>query len=419
MIIIIDTNVLLHCKPLHELGLPETFSTESIKIVLCSTVLEELDERKNDSKTSERAKSAAQTISRYLSADGIVSPGVTLLFEEVASDSESNRDSRILQHAGQLKGAESEQIFVLTNDLLMMMRAKAHGVETIEPRPEWMKPSIDDAQREIRRLENENSQFRNRSPKLKVLVSGISEPYFEPSVDLVLGSLQLSRIGQLDPIEDVKKENPEIDLDFALAGRIQAQQFNYELKKFFSEMERFLSFAEIYNVVADKAIAIDLVVENINGTVPASNVRGEVFLDSEVLYVVRFRDFERWKNGAIGFEIGGLIKSFGQGVLRPDPPERPKPNIYHDPFPARASFQPNIPDVPFEPHFSLEPSERRVSFWAKTIDHHDHLRVGSVVVIYRDKLPEAPVQWTTSTISDELPNPVKGKIVLRPEVHAY
>lgn len=414
MIIVIDTNVLLHCKPLDELRLSEKFSNDSIDIVLCSTVLEELDERKNDAKTSERARSAAQAIRRYLYADGVVSPGVVLRFEEVAFDSEPNRDSRILRHAQDLKKTQGEQIVVLTNDLLMMTRAKVLGVETIEPAPEWMKPSIDDAQREIRRLENEISQFQNRSPRLKVLASGISEPHLEPSADLVSGSLQLSRIGKLNPIEDVKKENPKIDLDFAFAGRSQAQRFNQKLEKFFGDMERFLSFAEIYNGIADKAIAIDLVVDNANGTVPANNVRGEVVMDREVLHVVRFRDFERWKNGALDTEIGDLVQDFGIGVLRPDPPERPKPNIYNDPFPAAAIWQPNIPDVPFEPHFSLEPSERRVSFWAKTVDHHDHLRVGYVVVIYHDKLPETPVQWTTSIISDELPKPVTGKIVLRP-----
>ena len=140
-------------------------------------------------------------------------------------------------------------------------------------------------------------------------------------------------------MEDVKRANPGIDLDFAFAGRGQAQRFNKKLQEFLGEMERFLSFAEIYNGLADKAIVLDLVVNNANGTVPANNVRGEVVMDREVLHVVRFRDFERWKNGAIGTEISDLIEDFGIGALKPEPPERPKPNVYHDPLGANTTFQ--------------------------------------------------------------------------------
>lgn len=116
MIIVIDTNILLHCKPLHEFNWLTFFEAKTIEVVLCSTVLEELDEKKNDPAMSDRAKSADRMLRQYEQSKDKIDPGVTLRFEESDSISDAQNDTKILQCARRLAMEENSSVLILTND---------------------------------------------------------------------------------------------------------------------------------------------------------------------------------------------------------------------------------------------------------------------------------------------------------------
>ena len=54
-----DTNVLLHFRSLREIDWPVVTDAKAVKLVLCSAVIHELDQKTYDPKLSQRAKAVA------------------------------------------------------------------------------------------------------------------------------------------------------------------------------------------------------------------------------------------------------------------------------------------------------------------------------------------------------------------------
>jgi len=413
--ILVDTNVLLHCKQLHEIDWLDYFSADEVAVVLCSTVLAELDDRKNDPKTSARARSADKMLSGYEESDDRIASGVNLRFVDLEDDYEGNRDARILRCAKELVEDGVERAVLVTDDGLMRRRARALDVETLAPDAAWMKPSIDEQQKEVNRLEREIAKYKHRAPRLKIGACPLDDSEQPAGGELNLEAIKISAIKTFDSMEKVREEHPRIGLDFAFSGRSRAERYNRDLEKFYQDMQEYIAFAEMYNQVVGRAVALDLTVSNIDGSSPATNVRGGVVLDDGVSCVVEARDFFRWSEGIIDTRTGVLVTLFGKGAIKPQPPERPNPNVFTDPLSLGPGlFAPNDSEIPFEAHHGLTISGQRVDLWARMVDHHDATTVGSVVAIYKHDIPSKPVQWATSVISNELSEPINGKLLLKP-----
>lgn len=412
MFIIIDTNILLHCKPLDELNWIDHFGTGAVDVVLCSTVLEELDDKKNDPSTSDRAKAADRMLRRYEEADDQIAPGVTLRFVESDSVSESQNDSKIIRCAQRLSESENNSVVILTNDSLMRRRARTYSIKVVAPTPEWMKPSIDQSARKIQQLEKQLSKLQNRTPKLKILVT--TGPISNPTSKITQPRAQFSEIDIDGAITEIKAENPKIDPDFSDFDAYRVRRFNRDLESYFVQMERFLQFANSVNSILERTIVMQIWLCNKDGSVPANNVRGEVKFDDSVLHVTTPTLWNRWKDGHSDKETKDLVELFGDGMEPPEKPARPR-EIEIPNFLSSGMIYPPLHTLnrQIDFHTSLNASGRKIEVWAKSVDHCDQLKIGSAMVIFEESYPSQPVQWPTSVISDELPDHCRGKILLK------
>lgn len=168
-VLFLDTNILLHYKPLREIDWKSVANAKAVRLVLCSPVLDELDDKKNDAKTAERARSAISQLKQIERAQGHVRNDVTL--ELVSDDEEANgnRDAAIIRRVKDYCGEhEGQRMAVVSDDYNMGLRCKTKGVECIELDDQWRKPVEDENARKARQLQEKLQRLENRLPELSV-----------------------------------------------------------------------------------------------------------------------------------------------------------------------------------------------------------------------------------------------------------
>ena len=78
LILFPDTNSLLHYPPIKEVGWRAICIADEVKLVLCMQVINELDEKKDDSRLGDRARRAIKEIKTLIANGGLVREGVTI-----------------------------------------------------------------------------------------------------------------------------------------------------------------------------------------------------------------------------------------------------------------------------------------------------------------------------------------------------
>lgn len=136
-----DTNVFLHFPPIHEIDWCSVCDAKSVRLVVCLTVIHELDEKKSDHRLSSRAERAIKEIREAVKSGGGLRSGVTInIFnrEIRASDfpdslSPDSADDRIV-HLAKLFREETpgSEVAIVTGDFGMELRAQAGGITAIE-----------------------------------------------------------------------------------------------------------------------------------------------------------------------------------------------------------------------------------------------------------------------------------------------
>ncbi|HZZ45187.1 MAG TPA: PIN domain-containing protein [Tepidisphaeraceae bacterium] len=197
----LDTNMLLHYPAIDKIEWLNQFSVNQIELVLCLTVIDELDKYKNDLRLGERASDVIARTRRGVDTE--VRSNVRLLvYIDEDSEFEGIGDRRILKSILKYKQKyPGKAVKMLTEDRGMELRCEAAGIDTISLPSHLRLAQPQDAERkEINSLRRENELLRNQRPKLAVSLYAPNLP------DQVPPNVELVRPGKEIPFEE-KLEN--------------------------------------------------------------------------------------------------------------------------------------------------------------------------------------------------------------------
>jgi hypothetical protein len=183
-VIFVDTNVLLHAKPLQDIRW-EDLEQGPITIVIVPTVVRELDWHKDQNPKKhlrERARRALQRIEAVLEAP-ILRPGVSLRLEHRSPNAEwtaweldaSKPDDALVGAVAAYRAAHGdEDVVLVTHDVGPRLTARRLGIRARElPDTEKLPPSKDETEQENERLRKELHELRAAAPKLVVTIDGV------------------------------------------------------------------------------------------------------------------------------------------------------------------------------------------------------------------------------------------------------
>jgi hypothetical protein len=343
----LDTNTFLHYRSFDEWDWPTVLSTESVGLVLAPIVLRELDEKKYaaSGKLRDRSKSVVQRLHRYLVKGNPVEirPFVKLelLATEPTFDFSSHGLSKECQDdhliASMISYRElhpGAEIFVVTGDIGLCVKAKANGITAVSP-PDVNKltEEQDPNEKTIQQLQRELLEYKRLFPVLTLA--------FRESGDRLVVSLKepdaLLREDLLRENKHIKLKHPKLGAEHQDqgTGRLpnwppiktaldelfqptaqQVEAYNKQLEHYYEQYGDWLIRCREYAMIEALKVAIPLRIEN-SGTTPANGI--DVQLD---------------------FPDGFLLLSaeqFPREPQEPVPPEKPTSSI----LPMR----PSIPDL--------------------------------------------------------------------------
>ncbi len=177
----LDTNSLLHYPPIKDIDWCQVCDAESVNLILCLQVINELDGKKDDSRLGDRARKRIKEIQKLNSGDKSVRDGVTIeVFNQPlrASDfpdtlSIDEKDDRIVHLV--LKYSENHahsNIHVCTEDYGMSLRCEAHSINVIVPP---MQSRLEDPQsvqdKKYKEAIAQLNDLKNRLPRINLVVS--------------------------------------------------------------------------------------------------------------------------------------------------------------------------------------------------------------------------------------------------------
>jgi rRNA-processing protein FCF1 len=425
-VLFLDTNVLLHFKPLREIDWKSVADAKTVRLVLSSPVLDELDDKKNDPKTAERARATIAQLKQIEVAQWQVRDGVTL--ETITDDEEadSNRDAAIIQRVlDYSRQHQGQRVAVVSDDYNMSQRCRARGVACIELDEQWRKPVEDETARKLRKTEEELQRVKNRLPDLRLLVSLGEDATPVDVLDVPLA--EPDEIDIEEVLADVQKAHPRVSPDNANFDRAEVEEYNAKLDKFYTKYREYLEHLDMHQNAKALTVGLSLWIEN-RGTCPAGDVRATLWLPDQFLLVIKERDMSRYVNAHVR-HMDATMEALFICPRKPVAPKRPRPRIQPQFSDLRATLRavrgetmwPNpirdalaMPDIDMDFHRSIEVEGNTVRLWEKKISHNDLACTGTVLAVFADWDKARPFEASYEIHTDDHPDKFSGKIVIRP-----
>lgn len=174
-----DTNVFLHFLRLDDQAWTEFLPTEECEIVVVSTVVSELDEKKQhpNSKLRKRARAAIEWLlsQRDVNQETLLN-GLTLRFhmdephstlKESPNLDPDCRDDRIIASVMEYVRGQGTHSTILSNDAGLLLKAESAGIESFRPPESLLLPDTKtDEEREVEQLRRELSSHLDKTPVL-------------------------------------------------------------------------------------------------------------------------------------------------------------------------------------------------------------------------------------------------------------
>jgi predicted ribonuclease YlaK len=115
---VLDTNVLLECRPLAEIPWADVLAGTTVGFVIPLRVIEELDEKKRAPRRdlARRARNVLPALERVLAAGGELSPGVSVEvpIEPGARRRPNDADQEIIETCVELAQLSARQVRIVT-----------------------------------------------------------------------------------------------------------------------------------------------------------------------------------------------------------------------------------------------------------------------------------------------------------------
>lgn len=332
----LDTNTLLHYPPMAEVDWLRICDAKRVTLMLCLLVIQELDEKKHDSRLGERAARAIREIKASRGHE--VRPKV---FVEVfncplrpaefpASLSHESGDDQIVHLVMKYREKHpGSEVAVYSEDYGMCLRCEAHQLSVIEPDKSMRLPSpLVDQDRKHKATLEELNRWKVRLPKLYVR---FADPESE-APDEGPFRLELTKCAELqDPDRALQQErlrlaylhatgpedNPAVAERPGDGGPARSafyerdvDEFKNQLEDYYIQFHSYIIEMNRYREAMCKAFRFAVVVSN-DGSSPAQDL--DVYLHFPPVLA--------------GMATPELSK--GRGSVPPEKPEPPSPPWTH------------------------------------------------------------------------------------------
>lgn len=334
----IDTNIFLNYQMFTEIDWNELTHKRSVLLVICSTVLSELDKKKDfdpDINVRNRARRVAAKLSELEDRENVcdnihkLKDNVDILFIPYETNfnwenqnlevlDKNINDDRII--ASILTNAHLNNPVLVTSDFGFKLKAKNKNIKCI-PVPGEYKIEIikDNKDKEIKKLKEEIEYLKNRMPRLKMGFSKVKKDYID-HVEKVINAINI--LSEEDIAKIVKKEkanleykkddpNNFLDEKNPIGAMLrypekEIQRYKKDLDEYILNLHKYYKEENTYKCNKSRTIELGFVLAN-EGTQPAENI--EIF--------IYFPDsFELFKNS-----------EFLKKPLKPEKPIQPRNQI--------------------------------------------------------------------------------------------
>lgn len=426
-VLFLDTNILLHFKPLRDIDWPGVAGAKTVKIILCPQVIYELDRHKYTARLSQRADVAVQEIQSIQNAHGQVREDVCMEVssiqvrrEEIPGNlSPDHQDTQIIFSAKKyLAEHPDETVAIVSGDLGMERLCKSNGVGCIALGPEFRLPVIQDEERkQYQQAVKELASLKNRLPSLsviaKIIIDDINPPDPYCVVELQpLTKPRLSIEAEMHKLAEEYQKMPKLPHGMANSGGSRAtfpltvdqaeiDRYNQELDSFFKNYRSAL-LAQTKELEAQaRSFLFELWLEN-NGGAPATEVEVCVYFPSD------------------GINVYQASECLTAGATFPRPPKKPRSQLaklqeliepHHERMQRVIREAGPAPNVS-KPAFGFE-ENTEVHVTVGRIKHRHVLRLGTFRVAYPDWDSIRPFEASWSTHANERPEPQVGNLVFR------
>lgn len=330
--IVLDTNVLLQCRPLEQLTWSKHFPDyDLIRLHVGRTLFSEIDKLKSggNSRRAQKARSASQQIRKLLQLDGrrhrlsnkpvpidLCLSNVNVQPANFPDLDFEIPDNRLIAEALMLR-SEGNDVVVVSHDTGPLFTAQLSGLRFLEVPEEWLLPAEkDDRDKKIDQLEKEIIFLRSQAPNIAVRFRDSNDQEVDTLDIEIMVVPQLSEqdvLRAIDLVQDASpqwKQNSFNNQALYGLGAFMAPPTSESIEKYENEYAAFLrrtqSFLRDLPLLireASKVTSITLCISN-DGIVPA---------DELITHVTLGGNF-RWRNSRL----------FAHGEISlPTPPERP------------------------------------------------------------------------------------------------
>jgi len=291
----VDTCVFLHYKTFLQLPWRTIAKAETVSIIVCLPVINELDDKTHDPRLAERATRSLKDI--IANRDKEFQDGVTLTVQNLALRKEDFPPSMSFDHKDDLvilcalRYAEhnpaAKPVQIATADYGMLIRSPHFGIDVVTiPDNEKLPDVQDEMLKKLRKAEAELAAERNRRPKLVLQITPVNGKLEEADTSIIL-SAELPQVRDVDSLLSALAEKYPLigSRQVAEASRPEINPMFYDeraIEWYNDDVDKFLRQSEVFYTKMNKWVQahgsffeFDLFIDNI-GTAPASQIRLEI-----------------------------------------------------------------------------------------------------------------------------------------------
>ena len=427
----LDTNILLHYKPLEQIDWCATLHARSVKLVLCLPVINELDEKKNDPRLGDRARRSTKDIEEHSADSAPIRTGVSVeIYNEdlrsgdfPASLNPNSQDDRIVHLARTYSDSDATRtVCVVTEDFGMKLRCKAGGIAVrgMDASDRLDNPG-DEKDRKLREAQSELLRLKNRAPRFELTILRPGESRRENGnyvFDLPPQWVDLDAQRELEKKRRAHPKHSDPRPSYAgvvfsnslsaLISPEQWQRYDQELDTYYAQYPEFVERLNTWGKFHSRTFRFCIQLEN-TGTSRASDIDLTLKLPKSIL------------------SLGKQTSPYWTAVPRPSEPplpQHPKPGIL-DTLSAissvRAMVRPGILDPPSVSR-ALDPDEPQVEVIPQPNDgwlihvhcpklkHGAAFRSAPFAAVFDLEVRASPFEVEYRITLDEHPAHITGKI---------
>ena len=433
--IFVDTNLLLHAKPLAQITWEERHDPP-ITIVVTRTNIKELDKHKDQHPKKhlrERARKALQVIEAATTSPMIRKETNLVVdnrtprvdFDEHELDSGSADDMLVASVIAYQAKHPDEPIILYTHDVGPRLTAQRLGVTARAiPDEDRLPAQKDEIEQENERLKKELHEFKTAAPQLHVTINNSAETVDTSTMvqmpkaltDQAVDAAAKSARGKLpaftrgtdpEPESIVSRVNGRLVIDFdkqidanlnAIPGS-EYERYDRQCARYEADYRKYLLEQHDALMLRARTVSLEVVLHNVGGQ-PAEDVNIELIFP---------------ENASLATEAPRLT---GPAPVAPTPP-RTQQQLLHATAQHAVRFDSYIP--PYHGLPDINPAKRgpwiegsAISWWVRALKHGFLKELDTVYVTLN--VPVKPFTVTYSIHAANARSPFSGKILIKTSV---